>query len=102
MTKKIERTINTSDTTNSVSIALNSSTATTVFVANSKRIKVTFINNTDYDIWVRERAAGADNTKDGYFIPRHSTAVTIPDNNYIGEYSAIAVSESPTINAVEM
>ena len=102
MTKTIERTRNTNDATDVNSgTAINSSTSTTIAVANANRTAITISNIGPNAVWIKEQAASVDNDKKGVKLLKNGTAWNLPDTFHTGEYSAIADVGSATIFVTE-
>lgn len=106
MAKKIGRSTNTNDTSNVVSITLNSSTAVTLSAANAERVFFRADNNNATKAyWVRLYPAATDNTKHGIYVSSKTGHnpwwEMLADNPYTGEISAIADTDSPTAYVTE-
>lgn len=106
MTKRIESTRNTNDEATITTTILNTTTAVKIADANPKRLFF-HVNNNDsaHAFWVRLYPAAQDNIKQGFFI---SSKVGIKnwwemqvDNDYIGEISAISVTDTPIAYVTE-
>lgn len=94
MTKRIERTRNTYTETTGGNVALNTSTYTTLLVANDMRIGYTLTNDNGQDILINEN--GED-----FLMFKRSVYESSVDNPFTGELKAKAVSGTPTIKVVE-
>jgi len=85
----------------SSAIALNSTTTTTVQVANERRIFFAYSNPDNKDVWLKFQEASLDDDKKGLFIPKNGYWEMPMDSIYIGEISAIAVSGTPNAYPTE-
>lgn len=89
------------DTAVTTSVTLNSTTATTVSVANENRIGFYASNNDNQDILLKFQPASVDNLKIGIPILRKGVVYEMPPEKYRGEISAIAITGTPTIFITE-
>jgi len=96
MAKNIGRNTNVNDTASQTSVALNSTTATTVAAANASRMVFQFYNVSNKDVWLKLQAASVDNLKIGIFVLRGTRWAMPVDNMYTGEISAIADNATST------
>lgn len=101
MTRKIGRNVNTNDAaTLSDKIDVDITPATTVLVANAKRISYS-ITVRKKDAWIKLQAASVDNDQKGIFIKKDQTLESIPDNMYTGEISAVGKDNNSEIYVTE-
>ena len=113
MSKTIGRNVNLCDTATVTSYTLNSTTATTIAVANGKRIYFSVCLDygaTDEDVAVRLYPAAVDNAVKGEILTRRTASndalfrpgwVMTPDNIYTGEISAITASGVMVVHVTE-
>ena len=113
MTQSTQRIRNTTDETTTTTVTINSLTATTILAANPKRMYARIsldsgLANTE--AFVREYPAGDDNIKHGELLMREISAnhslfkplyVTLTDNVYTGELSAISMAGSFDLHITE-
>ena len=89
---KNKNTFEASDVTNTV-VAANSSTSTTLSVANELRLDLTVDNgDNNQDIWVKLQTAATDNSKEWYLVERGTRWVmsqVLSEFIYLGEISGI-------------
>jgi len=101
MAKSIGRNVNVTDTAVVASgVALNTSTSTTISVANAERIVLHVSNDSNANgFWLKMQAASVDDDKKGIFITgkvqSNASWTMPPDNIYTGEISAIADADGP-------
>lgn len=109
MTNKVGRNQNVTDTVNTTTVGINSTTSTTLLAANPDRLwaKVSLdVGGGQAGAFIRDYAAATDNNKAGELIFRTaqgavSKYVTIVDNVYTGEISAISVSGTINVHVME-
>jgi len=96
MTLFVERNINTNDTaTVSEGITINTSTSTTIAVANPDRLFFCVNNNNAANgAWIKLQAASVDNDAKGIFVLSKDSWQMPVDNIYTGEISAVADNTS--------
>lgn len=83
------RTRNSNDGPVTKEIVANSTTAVTLWVANSVRLGISITNTSNRIVWVRKFAASANNDKIGKAIWPRTTWYSLEDRVYPGEYSVI-------------
>lgn len=94
MTKMIGKNFNAADEANSSTVSVGSTTAVTLLAAQTPSdaiwSEVNITNDGFRSLWVRKRAASADNNKDGIRIsPGETYPVIKRSENYTGEISGI-------------
>ena len=112
MPKMIGRTENSNDAANVATYTINSTTATTIFVANPDLIFQSFCLDpdvTDVDIFLRPYPAAQDNIKHGDVLTRDTFGnsslfrpyMAMPvDCLYKGEWSAISLSGTSDLHVI--
>ena len=96
MTKKIGRNKNWNDSSVITKVTINATTATKLLDAKSDRMSVTISADNDIypeqfqKVWVREKSASVDNTKEGDLLFPGGSMTMKVDNVYTGEVSAIS------------
>lgn len=113
MTVIIGRNTNINDTATVTSYTLNSATATTISIPNSKRIYLSVClenGSTDEDVAIRLYPAATDGLKKGEWLVRRNSGndanyrpswTMTPDNIYTGEISAITDSGTAIVHVTE-
>lgn len=90
-----------SDAVISADIALNSSTSTTLIVANDERISVEIQNLGDDLVRIKLQAASIDDDVKGFVLRLGESYWPAADNMFVGEISAISESGTPSVTVTE-
>lgn len=103
MVREIGRTVNTYNSVNApLAIGLNTATYTTLLAANKLRLGYKISNDNPHDILVKEQEFDdPDSASRGFIVFKRSVYESKTDNIAVGEISAKAVTDNPSVLVVE-